>query len=238
MSGSLLSTSTASASAQQAVSSAAASQLSSSLSTTSASGNALNSLTSNFNSFLSLLMTQLKNQDPSSPMDTTQFTSELVQFAGVQQQIDSNTSLTQLIQLTQGSEALQASAVVGKQVSLTSTTLPLQNGAASLTYTAAAANQPVTVTIDNAAGQEVRTVSLTAAQAGSNTWSWNGQDDSGNQLADGSYTAAVQGGTGTAVSGLPFTVTGTVTGVTTTGGAVNVQLGTMTTPLSNIQSVM
>ena len=75
---------------------------------------ALNSLSANFGDFLNLLMTQLQNQDPTSPLDTNQFTSELVQFCSVEQQIDTNTSLTQLIQATQGSEIMQASAMTGK----------------------------------------------------------------------------------------------------------------------------
>ena len=75
-----------------------------------------------------MLMTQLQNQDPTSPMDTNQFTSELVQFSSVEQQINTNTSLTQLIQLTQGGEVMQASAMTGKQVTASSDHVPLQNG--------------------------------------------------------------------------------------------------------------
>ena len=86
------------------------------------------SLSSNFNDFLSMLMTQLQNQDPTSPMDTNQFTSELVQFSSVEQQINTNTSLTQLIQLTQAGEVMQASAMTGKQVTVSSDHVPLQNG--------------------------------------------------------------------------------------------------------------
>ena len=99
-----------------------ATQQSTAAAATAASGSAaaspaadpLASLSSNFNNFLSMLMTQLKNQDPTSPMDTNQFTSELVQFSSVEQQINTNTSLTQLIQLTQGGEVMQASAMTGK----------------------------------------------------------------------------------------------------------------------------
>ena len=89
---------------------------------------ALNSLSSNFGDFLNLLMTQLQNQDPTSPMDTNQFTTELVEFSSVEQQINTNTSLTQLIQLTQGGEMMQASSMTGKQVTVSSDHVPLQNG--------------------------------------------------------------------------------------------------------------
>src|SRR4051794_7891301 len=85
----------------------------------------LDSLASNFGNFLNLLMTQLKNQDPTSPMDANQFTSELVQFSSVEQQINTNTSLSQLIALTQTADVTQSAAILGKQVSVTSGQIPL-----------------------------------------------------------------------------------------------------------------
>src|SRR5512135_1938062 len=78
-----------------------------------AGNTALTSLSANFGDFLKLRMTQLQNQDPTSPLDTNQFTTELVQFSSVEQQINTNTSLTQLIQLTQAGEVMQASAMTG-----------------------------------------------------------------------------------------------------------------------------
>src|ERR1700733_9299991 len=80
---------------------------------TAASKGALTSLTSNFQDFLGMLMTQLQNQDPTSPMDTNQFTNELVEFSGVEQQINTNSSLTQLIQLTQSGQVEQSASLVG-----------------------------------------------------------------------------------------------------------------------------
>jgi hypothetical protein len=71
---------------------------------TQSSQNALSQLSRNFNDFLNMLMTQLQNQDPTSPMDTNQFTSELVEFRRVEPQINANTSLTQLIQLTEAAD--------------------------------------------------------------------------------------------------------------------------------------
>src|SRR3954454_22970179 len=95
-----------------------------------AAPNSTGTLTSNFNDFLKLLMTQLQNQDPTSPMDTNAFTSQLVQYASVQQQISANTNLTTLIQATQSNTMLQAGALVGRTVQVSSDHLPLQNGAA------------------------------------------------------------------------------------------------------------
>jgi flagellar basal-body rod modification protein FlgD len=117
----------ASVTAQQNSATAAANVAAATSGTTSASQTgsaALNSLSANFGDFLQLLMTQLQNQDPTSPLDTNQFTSELVQFSSVEQQIDTNSSLTQLIQLTQGGEVMQASAMTGKQETVSSEHVP------------------------------------------------------------------------------------------------------------------
>ena len=218
------------------ISASAASTGTSPSTASAAAPNALTSLSNNFNSFLNLLLTQLRNQDPSSPMDSNTFTSELVQFSSVEQQITTNSSLTQLIQATQGSEVIQATGVVGKQVTLNSPQIPLQNGTGSVGFTTAAA-EPIAIRITNSSGVDVQDASLTST-AGVNTWNWNGQDNNGNQLPDGAYTVTVTGtppgGTSAAV---PFTVTGTATGVVNKNGAVTLQAGAVSVDFSAVQSV-
>ena len=204
--------------------------------TASSASNPLASLTNNFNSFLHLLLTQMQNQDPSSPMDTNQFTSELVQFSQVEQQITTNGSLTTLIQATQGSETIQASSVVGKQVTVNSPQLALQNGTGMLNFSTATA-EPVSISLVNGSGIDVKDASLTST-AGANSWTWDGTDNSGSTLPDGVYTATVTGGSSSATAtAVPFTVTGTATGVTNSNGVVSIQVGALTTPFSNIASV-
>src|ERR1700710_1432957 len=102
---------------------------------TSQTASPMASLSSNFGNFLNLLMTQLKNQDPTSPMDANSFTTELVQFSGVEQQINTNASLTQLIQLTQAADVTQSSSLLGKQVTVQSSQIPLQNSKGTLNFT-------------------------------------------------------------------------------------------------------
>ncbi len=205
-------------------------------STSTTTPNALTSLSSNFTSFLNLLLTQLKNQDPSTPMDSNTFTSELVQFSSVEQQITTNSSLTSLIQATQGSEVIQATGVVGKAVTVASTQVALQNGTGQVNYTTSTA-EPVDITISNSAGVKVREVQTTST-AGTNSFTWDGKDSSGTALADGAYTVAISGtdagGTSKAV---PFTVTGKATGVTNSNGAVTLQLGAVSVDFSKVQSV-
>lgn len=201
-----------------------------------ASSSAITSLDGNFNDFLSMLMTQLQNQDPTSPMDTDQFTSELVQFSSVEQQIETNSSLTQLIQLTQGSEVIQGSSLVGQQVTVQSTQVPLENSTATVNITSPAA-EPVAIAITNSAGTSIYNTTVNAV-AGNNSFEWNGTNNAGNTVPNGLYTLVATGSNvGGGTSTLPFTVTGTATGVISSGGTVDLQLGTLSVPFSSVTSV-
>src|SRR5437763_13813440 len=121
----------------------------------------LSSLTSNFSDFLNLLMTQLKNQDPTSPMDTNAFTSQLVQYASVEQQINANSNLTKLIEATQSNAMLQSGSVVGKQAIVASDHLVLQDGNAIVGFNSPSA-QRVSVGIYSPSGVKLNELSLDA----------------------------------------------------------------------------
>ena len=197
---------------------------------------ALGSLSSNFSDFLSLLMTQLQNQDPTSPLDSNQFTSELVQFTSVEQQIDTNSDLTQLIQLTQASQVEQSAAMIGKPVTVTSSQLSLQDSTAAINFNTTAA-EPVGIAVYSPSGAQVQTATLTSS-AGANTWTWNGQNASGTTMPDGPYTVTVTAlGVNGSTSAIPFTVTGTATSVQNNGGTVELQMGGLTLPFSAVNSV-
>jgi len=197
---------------------------------------ALSSLSGNFSNFLSLLMTQLQNQDPSSPMDSNQFTSELVQFSSVEQQISTNSDLTQLIQLNQASQVEQSASLIGKPVTVSSTQLTLQNGASDINFNTKT-SEPVAIAVYNSAGAQIQSATLTSA-AGANSWKWNGQAANGTKMPDGAYNVSVTAvGINGATSQIPFTVTGTATSVQNNSGTVQVQMGGLTLPFSSVQSV-
>src|SRR6267142_4445505 len=82
--------------------------------TPSGAVSAQKSLSTNFNTFLTLLTTQLKNQDPLAPMDSNQFTQQLVQFSQVEQQINANKNLESLISLTKNQASVNAVSYLGK----------------------------------------------------------------------------------------------------------------------------
>lgn len=197
---------------------------------------ALSSLSGNFTDFLSLLMTQLKNQNPTTPLDSNQFTSELVQFSQVEQQINTNSNLTSLIQLTQASQIEQSAAMIGKPVTVNSGQLSLQNGNAQINFNTAT-SEPVGITVYNAAGAAVSSTTMTT-QAGTNHWTWNGQQANGTTVPDGAYSVSVVaiGATG-ANAAVPFTVTGTATAVQNNSGTVDLQMGGLNLPFSSVVSV-
>lgn len=216
--------------------STAAAAASTSPAATNSGTNALNSLSSNFSDFLSLLMTQLKNQDPSSPMDANQFTSELVQFSQVEQQINTNADLTQMIQLTQASQVEQSAGMLGKPVTVSSDKLSLQNGQAEINFNSQTP-QTVGITVYNAAGAAIASTTLTS-QPGANHWTWDGKQLNGVTAPDGAYTVSVRavGVSGSAAT-VPFTVTGTATSVQNSSGTVDLQMGGLTIPFSSVVSV-
>ena len=192
----------------------------------------------NYTDFLSLLMTQLKNQDPTSPMDTNQFTSQLVQFSSVEQQINTNSSLNTLIGLQQGNQVLQSSSLVGKTVQVTSNQIDLQRGHGAVQF-ATASPSTVTMTVTSASGQTLRTATVQTA-GGNNTWKWDGLDDSGRTLPDGPYTLGIAlagSGKDAPSTAVPFTVSGIATGVQNTATGMAVQLGSLQVPLTAVQAI-
>ena len=181
---------------------------SSTSSSSSSTGINSQSIAGNFQSFLTLLTTQLQNQDPTNPLDTNQFTQQLVEFASVEQQLNANTQLSTLVSLQQSAQATQALNFVGENVTVNSNTSQLTNGSTSWTMSSP---KPATATVNisNSSGQLVYSGSTTL-QTGSNTFNWNGKGNNGTQWPNGTYTMAV---TATDTTGQPVAVTTLVTGV-------------------------
>jgi flagellar basal-body rod modification protein FlgD len=143
----------------------------------------------NFNSFLQLLTTQLQNQNPLDPLDTNQFTQQLVQFSSVEQQINMNTSLSTLIALQQTAQSTSALGFVGQTVTVSGATASLVSGQASWSYSSPKPAN-ATFTITNSTGQTVYSTSGTV-QTGTQAFTWNGHDANGSTLPAGPYTLAI-----------------------------------------------
>jgi flagellar basal-body rod modification protein FlgD len=148
-----------------------------------------NMIAGNFQAFLQLLTTQLKNQNPLDPLDTNQFTQQLVQFAQVEQQLKSNDQLGQLVKLEQTTQSTYALGFVGQRVVVDGTTAPLSNGAA--TWSLSVPKPTVaTINIKSASGQSVFSGNYTLG-AGRQPFVWDGKDASGLQWPDGNYTISI-----------------------------------------------
>ncbi|MCO6418824.1 flagellar biosynthesis protein FlgD [Siccirubricoccus sp. KC 17139] len=179
---------------------------------------------SDFSTFLTLLTTQLKNQDPTKAMDTTEMTNQLVAFSQVEQQIAMNTNLQKMISLEQASQVTASQALLGRTVEVESDRLALQNGRAQLVLPAAGTAASVIVTITDNAGRTIRQeqVKLGATES---TWSWDGKNSAGVAQQDGAYRFAVAGrdANGEAQT-VAAQVRGTVTATERTGSSGDLSL--------------
>ena len=139
-------------------------------------------IASNFTTFLKLLTTQLQNQDPLSPMDTNQFTQQLVEFASVEQQMKSNDSLSTLVSLEQAAQSTSALNLVGATVVVDGSTTQLTNGSATWSLNV---SKPATatVTIKDATGQTAYTGTF-AVNAGAQNFVWDGHGNNGTHVAE------------------------------------------------------
>jgi flagellar basal-body rod modification protein FlgD len=216
---------------------AATTPVTSSTSSTSTTGIDGSTIAGNFQTFLTLLTTQLKNQDPLSPLDTNQFTQQLVSFAQVEQQLKQNEQLTTLVSLEKTAQSTAALAYVGQTVAVDGQTAALKNKQASWSFTVP---KPVssTVTIKNSTGQTVFTSSYTM-QAGAQNFSWDGKDNTGVQWPDGNYTLSVtaKDTTGQAVS-IASEVQGAVDSVDLTQTPPVLSIGGQTFTLDKIKRVV
>lgn len=156
-----------------------------------ASANAFSSLTQNFDTFLTLLTTQLRNQDPLNPLDTEKFTSQLVQFAGVEQSIKTNSHLEALIALQAASDRDGALGFVGRNVTVESDRALFDGTAANWTYTLPSDAAAVSFSIVDGNGAVVAR-QTGAAKGGSHTLNWDGAKDNGSTAAPAIYRLVVE----------------------------------------------
>jgi flagellar basal-body rod modification protein FlgD len=174
------------------------------------SNSAVNSgtIANNFTMFLQLLITQLKNQNPLDPLDTNQFTQQLVQFAQVEQQLKSNEQLAALVSLQRTAQATAALNFVGQTVVVDGATAQLTNGQATWSFTSP---RPAvaTISIKSANGQVVYSGNFTL-QAGPQNFVWDGKGNDGTLWPDGSYTMVI---TSKDANGQPIAIATEIQGV-------------------------
>ena len=195
-------------------------------------------LATNFNTFLSLLTTQLKNQDPLSPLDSNQFTQQLVQMTGVEQQINGNDLLKQLVANTSGGISTAVS-LIGKDVKAVSDTANVSGGKADWTYSLPDGTKDLKVEVVDAKGKLLHAEAPTSLTAGDHAFTWNGKDLLGNQTPDGGpytlrVTALDAGGKQLATTTY---VQGVVTGVEQANGATMISINGGQVDWSRVTSI-
>jgi flagellar basal-body rod modification protein FlgD len=215
---------------------------SSSTSSTSTSSAGANGVTLGGTDFLTLMLAQLQNQDPTSPVDSNEFLSQLASLSEVQGINQLNTSFSALSSSLVSSQALQASSLLGHQALVTSSTASLAtagatvNGAVNVPQTSSS----VVLNITNSAGVLVNSINLGAQSAGLADFTWNGQTSNGSAAPAGSYTLSAQVSGVSGGTGVSTLVSGTVDSVTMGSGSTGLTLniaGLGSVPFSSVQQI-
>jgi flagellar basal-body rod modification protein FlgD len=196
-----------------------------------------NNLAETFDNFLVLLTTQLKNQDPLSPLDSTQFTEQLATFTGVEQQINTNQRLDQLLNLQAMSQVSAAVGYIGNLVEANSNKVMLQDGQAAFSYTLGGNTAKTEILVVNAQGDTVRTL-RGDTNAGAHKLVWDGKNANGTSLPEGVYSLQVRADDQDGKT-VPASVTTTdrVTGIDAGAQGLDLLIGKLAIPLNDILSV-
>jgi flagellar basal-body rod modification protein FlgD len=192
--------------------------------------------------FLTLITTQLQDQNPLQPTDPTQFLSQLEQMSEVSSMQNMETSLGSLQTSLASTQMANGAAMIGQTVLAPSTTATLDSSGGTVTGAVQAASgaKSVTVTITNAAGVAVNTLTLTPSSSGLTNFTWNGTNSAGSAMPAGQYSIAASSTDGTSTTQLSPLVASKVQSVTvdSSTSALDVTTENGTVPLSSIVSVL
>ncbi len=196
-----------------------------------------NSIAGDFDTFLKILTTQLQNQNPLEPLDTNQFTQQLVQFSSVEQEIKSNKNLEQLIALSGANAFTGVVSYIGKEVTAEGATTNLSDGQASWSFSLTKDAPSTTLTIRNSAGSIVKTESVDG-KFGANAFAWDGRSDAGNTVPDGLYSLTVEAkDVDDNFISATTTVKGVVEGVDLTSNEPLLRVNGTTIKLSSVKAI-
>ena len=189
--------------------------------------------------FLKLLVTQMKNQDPTNPMDNQQLTAQMAQFSSLEQLMNINTGLTNLLSASNSTTSAQALSLIGKEVTVQGHNTYVTGGkAADIAMGLSGDAASVTVTVEDQNGNVVRKITSGRLAAGAQSVKWDGKSDAGSPLPDGMYSYSVEAKDS---SGKALDVTTYAKGIATTisfdKGVAYVHIGDLKFMLSEIVEV-
>lgn len=189
--------------------------------------------------FLKLLVTQLKNQDPLNPLQNAELTSQLAQMSTVTGIEKLNTALQALVSQSGAGQALQAASLVGRSVLVPGAELTGGSGPISFAVELPSSAGLVKVTINDAAGNTVRTYDVGPMSQGVHDISWDGKNDAGQTAAVGTYKAQILAMNGTASVAAAGLIYSQVTSVTQGSGGVSLDLVTgQSIALSGVRKIL
>ena len=193
------------------------------------------SLVSNFETFLQLLTAQLKNQDPLSPLDSNEFTAQLTQMTGVEQQLLTNDLLTSLLAAQQGAGLGGATNYIGKDATAAWAVTKLDEGSATWSYELGASASEATLQVLDSTGKTVWTGSAPDKTTGTHEFVWNGKTTAGGQLPDGGvYSLKITAKNGATTVDSQVLTRGRVTGVEMYDGVPYLTIGNSIVPVSTV----
>jgi flagellar basal-body rod modification protein FlgD len=207
---------------------------------TSATGGATSNQDINQQQFLTLFIKQLQSQDPLSPLDSNQLTAQLAQFSSLEQLTQMNSKLDSLSGTAQKTENETMLSLIGKRVAFDGSQLQVAGGqSASIGYTLSSDAADVVATVQAADGTTVRTVDLGTKDTGQHSFAFDGRDDSGALVADGTYkvTIAAAATAGVAPTPVSLDTEVTVDGVDLSSNPPALLAGTTRITLDKVRTV-
>jgi flagellar basal-body rod modification protein FlgD len=177
--------------------------------------------------FMTLLITQIRNQDPLSPMQNAEFTSQLAQINTVQGIEKLNATLSSLLNNYDSGQAMQAAAMIGQHVLVAGDKLELTSAGGIAGFELQGAAESVKVTIKDGNGLLMKTLELGAATAGPSSFYWDGKTESGEAAVSGNYSFAIEAVKGNDSVGNSALQVGTVNAVTRQGSGFKLDLGSL-----------
>lgn len=200
-------------------------------------GAASSKLAENFDTFLKLLTTQLKNQDPLEPLKSSEFVNQLVQFSQVEQAINANKNLEKLLAAQTANRAAASLSYIGKTVEAKGNTVPLKDGNAEFTYALAEQAESTLIIITNDKGDLVFSAQGNT-DAGKHGFVWDGLDKNGNQAPDGAYKITVAARTDDDdIIDITINVVAQITGIETTDNELFLVSDDVKLPFADVVSV-
>ena len=190
-----------------------------------------------YTTFLNLLTAQIKNQDPLSPMDTTEWTNQLVQYSSVEQQLKANGYLETIANNNTQNSMNAAVGYIGKTVTADQDVASLKDGKADWQYALSAEASSATLSVSDSEGNVVWSGPAADMTTGIHDFSWDGKDSTGKALPEGQYSLSIKASNVAGDVDAAIGVTGVVSSAADVDGTIVLKVGNTSVPLSDITSV-